>query len=238
MSDLESFDADDFMKRTVKEMQPDEQPREKLVNYGSESLSDAELLAILLRTGSQSMNVIQMSQALLDHFGGLRNLARKNWQEMKVIPGIAKVKALTLEAVFELSRRIQVASLGVRIQITSPDAAASYFGPKLRDLTKEVFIVAFLNNAKVLMGYKKISSGGTTATVVDPAEVMRQAMMNEANSILLVHNHPSGNNMESKADKQLTKRIAEAGKLLGIPVDDHIIIAGDSYTSFRVKGLL
>ena len=238
MSEQESFEANDFLKRTVKEMQPDEQPREKLMNYGAESLSDAELLAILLRTGSRSMNVIQMSQALLDHFGGLRQLARKNWQEMRVIPGIAKVKALTLEAVFELSRRIQVASLGEQVQITSPDAAAAYFGPKLRDLTKEVFIVAFLNNAKIVVGYKKISSGGTTATVVDPAEVMRQAMMNEANSILLVHNHPSGNKTESKADKQLTKRIAEAGKLLGIPVDDHIIIAGDGYTSFRAKNLL
>lgn len=238
MTNKETFDAGDFFKRTVKEMRPDEQPREKLMNYGAESLSDAELLAILLRTGSQSMNVIQTAQALLDHFGGLRHLARKNWQEMKVIPGIAKVKALTLEAVFELSRRIQVSSLGEQIQITSPSDAAAYFGPKLRDLTKETFLVVFLNNAKIVMGYKKISTGGATATVVDPAEVMRQAMMNEASSILLVHNHPSGNNLESKADRQLTHRIAEAGKLLGIPVDDHIIIAGDEYTSFRSKGLL
>lgn len=238
MSDQETFEANDYLKRTVKEMRPDEQPREKLMNYGGESLSDAELLAILLRTGSQSMNVIQTSQALLDHFGGLRHLARKNWQELKVIPGIAKVKALTLEAVFELSRRIQMASLGDQIQITSPEDAVAYFGPKLRDLTKEVFIVAFLNNAKMVMGYKKISSGGSTSTIVDPAEVMRQAMMNEANSILLLHNHPSGQTSESKADIQLTKRLVEAGKLLGIPVDDHIIIAGDGYTSFKEKRLL
>lgn len=238
MSEQETFEANNFLKRTVKEMQPDEQPREKLMNYGAESLSDAELLAILLRTGSRQMNVIQMSQALLDHFDGLRLLARKNWQAMRVIPGMGKVKALTLEAVFELSRRIQVASLGEQIQITSPQEAVAYFGPKLRDLTKEVFIVAFLNNAKVVMGYRKISSGGSTATIVDPAEVMRQAVMNEANSILLLHNHPSGNNKESKADIQLTKRISESGKLLGIPVDDHIIIAGDGYTSFRAKGLI
>lgn len=238
MSDQEKFKADDFIKRTVKEMNPDEQPREKLVNYGSESLSDAELLAILLRTGSTKMNVVQMAQALLDHFEGLRYLARKNWQDLKVIPGMGKVKSLTLEAVFELSRRIQVASLGEQVQVTSPEDAVAYFSPKLRDLTKEVFIVAFLNNAKVVMGYKKISSGGSTATIVDPAEVMRQAVMNEANSILLVHNHPSGQNKESKADIKLTKRISKSGKLLGIPVDDHIIIAGDSFTSFRAKGLL
>lgn len=238
MSDLETFDANDYLKRTVKEMRPDEQPREKLMSYGGESLSDAELLAILLRTGSQAMNVIQTSQAMLDHFGGLRNLSRKNWQELKVIPGIAKVKALTLEAVFELSRRIQVSGLGDRIQIAGPEDAVAYFAPKLRDLTKEVFIVAFLNNAKVVMGYKKISSGGSTATIVEPAEVMRQAVMNEANSILLLHNHPSGQNNASKADIQLTKRVVEAGKLLGIPVDDHLIIAGDKYTSFQEKGLL
>ena len=238
MSDQEQFEAHDFLKRTVKEMNPDEQPREKLTNYGAESLSNAELLAILLRTGSRKMNVIQMAQALLDHFDGLRYLARKDWQDLKVIPGMGKVKSLTLEAVFELSRRIQMASLGEQVQITSPQDAVAYFGPKLRDLTKEVFIVAFLNNAKVVVGYKKISSGGATSTIVDPAEVMRQAIMNEANSVLLLHNHPSGNQQESKADIQLTNRIAKSGKLLGIPVNDHIIIAGDGYTSLRAKGLL
>ncbi|WP_142715461.1 RadC family protein [Fodinibius sediminis] len=238
MSDQEQFEADHFFRRTVKEMNPDEQPREKLMTYGSESLSDAELLAILLRTGSKKMNVIQMAQALLNHFDGLRYLARKEWQDLKVIPGMGDVKSLMLEAVFELSRRIQVAGLGEQVQITSPEDAVAYFGPKLRDLTREVFLVAFLNNAKIVMGHKKISSGGATATIVDPAEVMRQAVMNEANSILLLHNHPSGQNKESKADIRLTRRIAESGKLLGIPVDDHIIIAGDSYTSFRAKGHL
>lgn len=234
----ETFEAHDYLKRTVKEMSPDQQPREKLINYGGESLSDAELLAILLRTGSPEMNVIQTSQAMLDHFGGLRNLARRNWQELKIVPGIAKVKALTLEAVFELSRRIQVAGLGDRIQITCPEDAVAYFGPKLRDLTKEVFIVAFLNNAKVVTGFKKISFGGSTSTIVDPAEVIKQAVMNEANSVLLLHNHPSGQTAASKADIQLTKRLADAGKLLGIPVDDHLIIAGDGYTSFKEKGLM
>jgi len=238
MKEQETFQADHFFNRTVKEMQPDEQPREKLMNYGGESLSDAELLAILLRTGSRKMNVIQMSQALLDHFNGLRQLSRKSWQDMKVIPGMGKVKALTMEAVFELSRRIQIASLGDQIQISSPGDAAAYFGPKLRDLTKEVFIVGFLNNSKVLMGYKKISTGGATATVVDPAEILRQAVMNEAHSILLVHNHPSGDRHASKADRQLTKRIVKAGELLKIPVADHIIIAGDAFTSLKAKGFI
>jgi DNA repair protein RadC len=98
--------------------------------------------------------------------------------------------------------------------------------------------VAFLNNAKRLTGHRKISSGGATATIVDPAEVMRQAMINDASTILLVHNHPSGQAMESRADINLTKRIVDCGKLLGIPVDDHIIIAGDGFVSMRAKGML
>lgn len=234
----EQFDADHFLSRSVKEMSPDEQPREKLVRYGSESLSDAELLAILLRTGSKKMNVIQTSHALIDHFGGLRNLARQRWQSVRVIPGIAQVKAVTLEALFELSRRIEIATLGKQVNILTPQDAAAFFMPMLRDLTMEQFYVGFLNNSKVLTGYKKISSGGSKATIVEPAEVMRQAIMNNANSILLAHNHPSGTLKESTADLRLTQRISNIGVEMGVPVDDHIIIAGNKYISFRSKGLL
>jgi len=234
----EQFDANQFLSRSVKEMSPDEQPREKLTRYGPGSLADAELLAILLRTGSRQMNVIQTSRALIEHFGGLRNLSKQNWQSVKVIPGIAKVKAITLEAMFELSRRIQMASIGERVSITSPNDAAAYFSPILRDLHYEQFIVGFLNNSKQLVGYKQISSGGSNATIVEPAEVMRQAVLNNANSLLLVHNHPSGTARESAADVKLTKRISGVAREMGIPVDDHIIIAGDDFISFRNKGLL
>lgn len=227
-----------YSGRTVKEMRPDEQPREKLMKYGAESLSDAELLAILLRTGSRELNVIETSQALLEHFNGLRQLARRNWQQLKVIPGIARVKAITLESAFELSRRIQMASLGDRITITAPEDIVAYFSPRLRDLSREVFLVAFLNAAKILTGFRKISSGGSTATIVDPKDVFHHAILNDADSIILIHNHPSGNNRESRADIKLTKRIRDAGLMLGITVDDHVIIAGDEYVSFRNKGLL
>lgn len=236
--ELEEFDADQYKGRAVREMMPDEQPREKLLKYGPESLSNAELLAILLRTGSKGMNVVNTSRALLDRFRGLRNLSKQDWQSLKVIPGIAKVKALTLEAVFELTRRIQMESLGDEVKITTPEMAAAYFMPRLRDLKHEEFYVAFLNNSKILTGYKKISSGGTTATVVEPAEVMRQAILNQANSILLVHNHPSGYLKESQADITLTNRLSEAGKMLGVPVIDHIIIAGDGYISLRNKKII
>ncbi len=236
--EVKEFDAEKYKGQSVREMRPDEQPREKLLNYGPESLTEAELLAILLRTGSKGMNVLDTSKALLDHFNGIRNLSRADWQALKIIPGIAKVKAITLEAVFELSKRIQMASMGDKIQITSPQDAFTFFSPRLRDLRHEQFIVAFLNNSKILTGYKKVSSGSSTATVVDPAEVVRQALLNHANSILLVHNHPSGYAKESAADINLTKRISNASELLGIPVDDHIIIAGDRYVSLRSKGIL
>lgn len=236
--EIEEFDAEKYKGQTVREMRPDEQPREKLLKYGPDSLTEAELLAILLRTGSKGMNVLDTSKALLDHFGGIRRLSQANWQALKVIPGIAKVKAITLEAVFELSKRIQIASLGDQVQITSPQDAYAFFAPKLRDLRHEEFIVAFLNNSKILTGYKKVSSGSSKATVVDPAEVVRQAILNHANSILLVHNHPSGYARESTSDVNLTKRISRAAKLVEIPVDDHVIIAGDRYISFRNKDLL
>jgi len=234
----EEFDSTRFTSRTVKEMSPDEQPREKLARYGASSLSDSELLAILLRTGSQKMNVLQTSKALLNHFNGLRMLVRQDWQSVRVIPGIAKVKAITLEAAFELARRIQAASLGDKIKINTPEAAADYFRPYLRDLNHEQFMVGFLNHSKILLGHKIISKGGSNATIVEPAEVMRSAILNHANSIVLAHNHPSGHAKESAADISLTRRIADVGKLMGVPVDDHIIIADDQFVSLRTKNLI
>ncbi len=235
---MAEFDIRRYMGRSVRDMLPEEQPREKMLKYGVDSLSEPELLAILLRTGSKGMNVLDTSRALLDHFGGLRGLSKKDWQSMMVIPGIAKIKAITLEAVFELSRRVQVASLGEEIKMVTPEIAAAYFMPKLRDLSHEEFYVAFLNNSKLLLGYKRISTGGSTSTIVEPAEVMRQAVLNQANSIILVHNHPSGYLKESKADIMLTKRLCESGRLLNIPVIDHIIIAGNGFISFKSKNLI
>lgn len=231
-----SFHTESYFHQTVKELRKEEQPREKLQHHGAGSLTEAELLAIILRSGSGKLNVLQTSQAILKHFGSLRNLARRDWKELKVIPGIADVKALTLSAVFELARRIEIARLGDTIQIRNPEDAVSYFGPKLRDLTKETFVVAFLNAAKILSGYKHISTGGATATIVDPAEVMRQAIMNEANSIIILHNHPSGHTAPSQADLKLTRRIADSGKILGVTVEDHIIIADHDFLSLRAEG--
>jgi DNA repair protein RadC len=225
-------------KIVVRDMDPADQPREKLMQHGSGMLSDAELLAILLRTGSRHMNVIDTSRSLLERFGGLKNLMRRSWQELCEVDGIAGVKAVTLEAAFELSRRIERVREGEKVSFRAPDDVFRYFGPMLRDLKKEVFYVAFLNNAKVLTGYRKISEGGATATIVEPAEVMRQSILNDAASIIVLHNHPSGNTSPSRADVALTRRLADAGRLIGIRLDDHIIIASDTYSSLKTSGIL
>lgn len=232
------FDTDAYKDRLVREMRPEELPREKMVKYGAEALSDAELLAILLRTGSRKMNVLQTARALLDHFNGLKRLVREDWASVQQIPGIARVKAITLEASFELARRIQMAETGKKVPVRSPEDANAYLRPYLRDLTKEHFIVVFLDNAKHVLGHRIISRGGRNATVVEPSEVMRYAILHHSNSIILAHNHPSGIAKESHADRNITSRIVQAGKMLGIEVDDHIIIAGDTYVSFRNKNLI
>lgn len=224
--------------RQVCDLPVDEQPRERLMRYGARSLSDAELLSILIRTGSRGMNVLETCRNLLMRFGGIHRLVRKNWKEIRVVKGIADVKAITLEAVFELSRRLQSANPEDRVFFRTPESVAAYFGPRLRDLQTEQFVVAFLNAAKALTGYEIVSQGGKTATIVDPSEVMRQAIMNEANSIIILHNHPSGNRRASRADIAITKKLVEAGKLLDIAVDDHIIIAGYDYLSLRAEGLI
>jgi DNA repair protein RadC len=225
-------------KIVVRDMDPSDQPREKLMQHGPDILSDAELLAILLRTGSRRMNVIDTSRQLLDRFGGLGSLIRRSWQEMCELDGIGTVKAVTLEAAFEINRRISRGSDKNRIVMRAPEQVVGFFGPMLRDLKREVFIVTFLSAAKTMTGYRKISEGGATATIVEPSEVMRQAILNDAQSIIVLHNHPSGNTNPSRADIALTRRLTESGRLLGIKLDDHIIIAGERYTSMKIDGYL
>ncbi|MDI6402058.1 DNA repair protein RadC [Balneolaceae bacterium ANBcel3] len=234
-----SSTANGLQVRMVRDLARDELPRERLTRFGAESLTDSELLSILLRTGSRKMNVIDTCRNLLDHFGGLHKLVRKSWKEIRVIDGIADVKAITLEAAFELSRRLQArGNNGETISFRSPEDVAAYFGPRLRDLQTEQFMVAFLNASKKVTGHHVISKGGRTATIVDPAEVMRQAIMNESNSIIVVHNHPSGNRKASQADISLTKKLMKAAEMLDITVDDHVIIAGYDYLSLRQEGLM
>lgn len=223
---------------TVKELPLQEQPREKLMSLGPKSLTDAELLAILLRTGSTKMNVLDTSRHLLKQHGGLLFLYRKNWQELAKIIGIGPIKALTLEAAFELGRRVQQKNLSERSQFASPASVAEFFIPLMRDSAIELFYVLCVDNQNRMITYKKVAEGTKSACGVDVADILKEPILSNAPGIFILHNHPSGALKASQADIVLTKRVQSAAKVMGIKVLDHIIIAGNEYLSFAHEDLL
>lgn len=202
-------------------------------------MTDAELIAILLRTGKKGKSVIQISQELIIQYGNIAVLSSKSLNILTDIPGIGKNKAATLMAAFELSRRIQIQSKWMSDQkITSPQDVADIFIPLLRDEVKEKFLIVCLNSANKIIRYEVISIGSLNSSVVHPREVFKAAIDNNSASIILIHNHPSGNPEPSNEDISITKKIVESGKIMDIPVFDHIIIAGNKYTSFVEKRLI
>lgn len=220
----------------VKELPLDDRPREKLTLRGAQSLSDAELIAILLRTGIKGKSVIQVAQELIQKSGGLNNLTSQTSEAIQKHLGIGKDKAATLLAAFEISRRAdsQKKLFSVK-KITSPSDIAEIFIPMLRDKIKEEFYVVCLNTANKITRMELISVGNLNASVVHPREVFKVAIENNAANIILLHNHPSGNTEPSNEDITLTRKMVEAGKVMDIQVFDHIIIAGDKFTSMVEK---
>jgi len=225
-------------KLTVKELPLDDRPREKLLLRGAQSLSDAELVAILLRTGKKGKSVIEIARDLINSEGNLAMLATKSVDSLQKISGIGKDKAAALAAAFELSRRIlsQPKWLSNK-KITSPQDVAEIFIPILRDDNKEKFIVVCLNSANKIIKHEIISVGNLNSSVVHPREIFKVAIDNSSASIILIHNHPSGNPEPSNEDIRITKKIVETGKIMDIPVFDHLIIAGETYTSLVEKRL-
>jgi DNA repair protein RadC len=225
-------------KLTVKELPLDDRPREKLLLRGAQSLSDAELVAILLRTGKKGKSVIEIARELISSEGNLAKLATKSVDSLQKISGIGKDKAATLEAAFELSRRIlSQPKWFSNKKIISPQDVAEIFIPILRDDNKEKFIVVCLNSANKIIKHEIISVGSLNSSVVHPREIFKVAIDNSSASIILIHNHPSGNPEPSNEDIRITKKIVETGKIMDIPVFDHLIIAGETYTSFVEKRL-
>ena len=226
-------------KLKVKDLPPDDRPREKLLLRGAQNLSDAELVAILLRTGKKGKSVIEIAREIINKEGNLAVLATRTVASLKKIDGIGDDKAATLAAAFELSRRIlsQAKSLSNK-KITSPQDIAEFFIPILRDELKEKFIVVCLNSSNKISSYETISIGNLNSSVVHPREVFKVAIDNSSANIILIHNHPSGNPEPSNEDIRITKKIVEAGKILDILVFDHLIIAGKTYTSFVEKRLI
>jgi DNA repair protein RadC len=217
----------------VKDLPDQDRPREKLLLRGAHNLTDAELIAILIRTGKKGKSVIEIAQEIINRYNNLATIATLSAEKITQISGIGKDKAATLCAAFELSRRVVSQKRDLfENSISSPADIAEYFIPLLRDELKEKFIVVCLSSSNKVIKYEIISVGNLNTSVVHPREVFKLAIENNSANIILVHNHPSGNIEPSSEDIKITKQLIEAGKLMGIEVFDHLIIAGNNYSSF------
>lgn len=206
---------------------------------GARSLSDAELLAILLRVGTKGNSVVEIAKQVIKDSGGLVYLAVKSAGALQKTKGIGKDKSATLLAAFELARRLNSEKKWFNKKvITSPEDIGEIFIPLLKDETKENFIVVSLNTANRIIKYDIISTGTLSASVVHPREVFKAAIDNNSANIVLIHNHPSGNLEPSREDIKITNQLVEAGKIFDISVFDHIIIAENSFTSFVERKLI
>ena len=198
---------------------------------GVEYLTDKELLSFIIGN-------TQVAESLLSRYTDIHDLSLREAQEFYPIRGIGPFKARRLHAVFELSRRLSSRPLELKLKITGPESIFSFYEPRLSHLTREVFFTLILNSANRLLGQVKVSEGILNASLVHPREVFRVAILESAASIILLHNHPSGEVSPSCDDKKITRRIVEAGLLMDIPVLDHVIIGQKRYFSFREQGLL
>jgi DNA repair protein RadC len=229
------MESQSFMLR---DLPHEERPRERMMHYGAESLSQAELLAILLRTGTHRESAIQIAQQLLGQTGGLRGLADLSIQELTNIKGIGPAKAVQLKAGIELGRRMANSRLTEPVIIRSPQDAAEILTEQLRYLQKEHFVCLFLNTKNHVIAQETLSMGSLNASIVHPREVFRAAMKCSSAAIICAHNHPSGDPAPSPEDISLTSRLLKAGEIVGIDVLDHLIIGDSRYVSLKEKGYM
>ncbi len=226
-------------KLTIKNLAMEDRPREKLMLRGKKALTDAELLAILLGSGTKEENVLTLSQRILHSVEyDLNVLGRCSVRELMRFKGIGTTKATLIAAALELGRRRQEANPGEKPQIRSSRDAYLCLAPALADLSHEEFWLLLLNRANVVIAKERISAGGVAGTVVDPKVVFRRALEHSACSIILSHNHPSGALRPSEADIGLTKKLTQAAESLDILVLDHLIVSESGYYSFADEGLL
>lgn len=209
----------------IREMPPSDRPREKLRERGAASLSRAELIAILLRTGMKGQSVVQMAQQLLkEHNNSLDELARAPLESIAGMKGIGMTKAIQLKAAFELARRLTESPHDEKKEISVPDQAAAVVREHFRSLDRESFMVLLLNTKNRLIRTCEVSRGSLNASIVEPRETFKDAVTNSAASVILAHNHPSGDPTPSSEDIAITKKLVKAGELLNINVLDHIVV--------------
>lgn len=226
------------MNLTLREVPEEERPRERMLRQGAASLSNAELLAILLRTGTYEESVLRVAERVLAEAGGIRGLVEMNAERLMRIRGIGAAKAMQVQAGIELGRRLARTAESSRPVIRSPQDAAELMLDELRYLQKEHFVCLFLNTKNHLIGKETLSIGSLNASIVHPREVFRAAIERSSASLICVHNHPSGDPAPSREDIDITARLEEAGKLLGIEVLDHIVIGDNRWVSMKEQGFM
>jgi len=222
----------------IRDLPLEERPREKLRTLGAGALSNAELLAILLRSGSRNESAVQMATRILARVGTLRNLPDLSLEELQENKGIGPDKAVTIKAALELGSRMATTPRQVAESIVTPGQAADLFMEELRYKKKEYFKILLLNTKNHVISREEISVGSLSASIVHPREIFNIPLRKSAASIILFHNHPSGDPTPSQQDLEVTRRLVDAGNILGVTVRDHIIIGDGCFFSFREKGLL
>jgi len=222
----------------IPDMPSSERPRERLIQHGSEVLNTAELLAILLRTGTEQRSALGLAEHLLSEYDGLRGVARMTVEEMSKVSGIGPAKAAQIKAAIEFGRRLVAASPEERPRITSPRDVYNLIGPSLRDEKREHFVALLLDTKNGVLRQRTISIGDLSSSIVHPLDVFSAAVRHSAASLIVAHNHPSGDPTPAPEDAAVTRRLVEAGEVMGIEVLDHIVIGDNRWVSLREKGLM
>ena len=225
------------MRYRITDLQKSERPRERLANQGADSLSDAELLAILLRTGTRGENAVQIGIRLLNTFDGLQGLRRASFEEIRQQKGIGPAKAAQIKAAIELSSRLHSTGAKKKNTIHSPKDAADYVILEMSNLEKEELWVIILDTRNRVIKLEKLYRGSINSSQVRVAELFTEAIKLNAAGIIVVHNHPSGDPTPSTEDITLTRSIVDAGRILDIKVLDHLVIGGENHVSLKERGM-
>lgn len=224
---------------TVKELPDTERPYEKCLMYGAEVLTDAELISVIIRTGSRGERCVDLAHRILNAGpDGLLNLLQLDVKQLTKIHGIGNVKAVQLKCVGELAKRIASTRRRQQVVLESPESIASYYMERMRHEAQEILMLAMFDSKSMLIGEKVISVGTSNAALISPREIYRTALQEQAVYIVILHNHPSGNPEPSREDVQVTRKIKQSGEILDILLMDHIIIGDNRYFSFREQDIL
>lgn len=225
--------------QSIKSWAEDDRPREKLISRGKTNLTDSELLAILLGTGSKQKSALDLAKEVLAQSkNSLQDFSQQTVKDLCKIKGIGQAKAVTIIAALELGRRKKESGISKKVKINSSNLAYELLREKFEDLKHEEFYVLYLNRGNFLLQTKRLSVGGLTGTIVDPRMIFKEAIECLATGIILAHNHPSGQLKASEQDKKLTEKLSEIGLMMEVAVLDHLIISQDSFYSFADNGLL